>query len=148
MKVVDALAGVTRLGIDTAPFIYFIERHPRYVDTVRSAIALVSRNLLHGYTSVLTLTELLTQPRRAGNAPLEARYRAFLRRGLNLTLLAIDADIAERAAEPRARYRLRTPDALQLAAALSAGCQALLTNDRDLSRVTELRVLTLDELEP
>jgi len=28
MKVVDALAGVVRLGIDTAPFIYFIERHP------------------------------------------------------------------------------------------------------------------------
>jgi predicted nucleic acid-binding protein len=92
---------------------------------------------------------LLTQPQRAGNLLLEAHYRgAFLRRGRNLTLLTIDAEVAERAAELRARYRLCTPDALQLAAVLNAGCQAFLTNDRDLARVTELGVLTLDELEP
>lgn len=97
---------------------------------------------------MLILTELLTQPRRAGNLLLKARYRAFLRRGRNLTLLTIDAEVAERAAELRGRYRLRTPDALQLAAMLNAGCQAFLTNDRDLARATELRVLTLDELEP
>jgi hypothetical protein len=54
VKVVDALAGVVRLGIDTAPFIYFIEWHPTYVDTVRSAITLISRNVVQGYTSVLT----------------------------------------------------------------------------------------------
>lgn len=42
---------------------------------------------------------------------------------------------------------LRTPDALQIAAALVAGCEAFLTNDAGLKRVTELRVLVLDELE-
>jgi predicted nucleic acid-binding protein len=46
-----------------------------------------------------------------------------------------------------ARYSLRTPDALQVATALAAGCAALLTNDVRLQRVTELRVLVLDELE-
>jgi hypothetical protein len=29
MKVREALIGVTLLGIDTAPFIYFIEQHMR-----------------------------------------------------------------------------------------------------------------------
>jgi predicted nucleic acid-binding protein len=38
-------------------------------------------------------------------------------------------------------------DALQIAVALEAGCEAFLTNDRTLKRVTELRVLVLDELE-
>jgi len=36
---------------------------------------------------------------------------------------------------------------IAIAGALSAGCEAFLTNDADLRRVTELRVLVLDELE-
>ena len=38
---------------------------------------------------------------------------------------------------------MRTPDALQLAAALSAGCSTFVTNDRDLPAVTGLEVLKL-----
>lgn len=59
----------------------------------------------------------------------------------------VDAAIAERAAALRARYTLRTPDALQIATALHAGCQGFLTNDTALRRVTDLRVLVLHELE-
>ena len=32
MKLADALAGVQRLFIDTAPLIYFIEQHPVYLE--------------------------------------------------------------------------------------------------------------------
>jgi hypothetical protein len=32
MRLSDALAGVRRLGLDTAPIIYFIEENPVYVD--------------------------------------------------------------------------------------------------------------------
>ncbi len=52
---------------------------------------------------------------------------------------------AQRAALLRASYNLSLTDALQVAAALSAGCEAFLTNDFGLKRVTELRVLVLDE---
>jgi predicted nucleic acid-binding protein len=54
--------------------------------------------------------------------------------------------IAEQSADLRARYNLRTPDALQIAATLSVGCQAFLTNDKKLSNVTELQVIVLDDL--
>jgi predicted nucleic acid-binding protein len=59
----------------------------------------------------------------------------------------IDVTIAERAANLRAQYNLRIPDALQIAASLNSECQAFLTNDPILMRVTELRVLVLNELE-
>ena len=75
------------------------------------------------------------------------RYRRFLLRSRNFSLAPITAAIAEQAASLRARYGLRTPDALQISAALAAGCSAFLTNDARLQRVTELRVLVLDELE-
>jgi predicted nucleic acid-binding protein len=54
--------------------------------------------------------------------------------------------MAERAAELRASYGMRLPDALQIAAALGERCDAFLTNDRRLARVTEIRVLVLDDL--
>jgi predicted nucleic acid-binding protein len=38
-------------------------------------------------------------------------------------------------------------DALQVATALNSSCEAFLTNDSNLKRVTQLRVLVLDELE-
>lgn len=50
-------------------------------------------------------------------------------------------------AHPQARYHLRMPNALQVAVAIKAGCEAFLTNDRDLQRIDDLRILVLDELE-
>ena len=51
------------------------------------------------------------------------------------------------AAQLRARYELKTPDALHVAAALEARCEAFLTNDKGIQRVTDLRVLVLEDLE-
>ena len=142
----EALTGVVRLGIDTAPLIYFVERHPTYLALVREIIRRVDLGILTGYSSVVTLTEVLTQPRQAGNAALEREYRDLLLHSRNFTLLPLDVDTADRAAELRAKYRLRTPDALHIATALNAGCEAFLTNDGRLKRVGDLRVLVLDPL--
>ncbi|MDT7542364.1 MAG: hypothetical protein QOE33_2268 [Acidobacteriota bacterium] len=143
----DALTGVTKLGLDTTPFIYFVERHAAYFDLVHAALKLVDEEKIIAYSSVVTLTEVLTQPLRLGNNSLADEYRQLLLNARNLTLLPIVAQTAELAAELRARYKLRTPDALQVAAALDAGCEAFLCNDAGLRRVTELRVLILEELE-
>ncbi len=57
----------------------------------------------------------------------------------------MDLPVADRAASLRARYRLRTPDAIQLATALQARADVFLTNDRDLQRVEEVPVLLIEE---
>jgi predicted nucleic acid-binding protein len=144
-KVDDALANVTALGFDTAPLIYFVERHPTYVDIVREFIRQVDIGAVLGYSSMVTLTEVLVQPKQQGNTTVEQEYRDLLLHSRNFTLLPVDSAIAGRAADLRARYRFRTPDALQLAAALTSGCQAFLTNDTNLKRVRELKVLVLDD---
>ncbi|MGQ9631033.1 MAG: type II toxin-antitoxin system VapC family toxin [bacterium] len=134
------------MGFDTPLFIYFVERHPAYLDLVREVIRRVDAGMIAGYSSVVTLTEVLTQPLRVGNATLTNECRDLLLRSRNFRLIPIDSAIAESAADLRVRYNLRTPDALQIAAALAAGCQAFLTNDAALKRVAELRVLALGEL--
>lgn len=107
----------------------------------------ISGGQMDGITSVITLGEVLVQPLARGDVRLQQRYRDALLNGVGIWTLPVDAALAERAAELRARYRIRLPDALQLAVAIAERCEAFLTNDRQLSRVTELRVLVLDDLE-
>jgi predicted nucleic acid-binding protein len=147
VKLDDALANVLKLGFDTAPLIYFIERHSKYVDIMREVIRRIDAGEITSYSSAVTLTEVLMKPKRIGDSKLASEYRDLLLHSRSFTLLPISAAIAERAADVRARYTLKTPDALQLSAALSAGCEAFLTNDAALRRVTELRVLVLDDIE-
>ena len=147
MKLDDALVGVARLGIDTALIIYFIEAHPLYEAIVTPIFKLIADRRLTGITSTITLTEVLVQPFISANMRLQQEYRDILLYSPDFEVIRIDVNVAERAAELRARYGLRTPDALQIAAALSSDCEAFVTNDSKLQRVTELRTLVLDNLE-
>ena len=147
MRLDEALQGILRLGVDTAPFIYFVERHPDYLGLMREIIRRIDAGEIEAVSSVVTLTEVLTHPLRFKNVLLAQRYRDVLYRSRNFRLLPIDAAIAEVTTDLRTRYNLRTPDALQLATAIKAGCDAFLTNDATLKKVTELKVLVLSELQ-
>jgi predicted nucleic acid-binding protein len=147
MRLDDALLGVRRLGIDTAPIIYLIEAHPQYEALVTEVGRRIARREIEGVTSVITLGEVLVQPFAQGSLALQAEYRDILLHSAGLRTVEISADAAEEAARLRARHGTRLPDALQVATALRTGCEAFLTNDRRLARVTELRVLLLDDLE-
>lgn len=146
MHLHDALQGITVLGFDTAPLIYLVERHPAYVDIMREVVRRIDTGAIAGYSSVVTLTEVLTLPKRLGNTVVERAYRDVLLHSRHFTLRSIDEAMAEQAAALRAQYTLRTPDALQIATALHTGCQGFLTNDIALKRVSSLRVLVLNEL--
>lgn len=146
MSLDASLQGVIRLGFDTSPVIYFIEAHPEYDALVTEVFRRVEGGVVGGFTSVITLSEVLVHPSRTGDVELKTRYRELLLKSENFSTLSIDSDIASHAADLRARYSLRTPDALQMATAPSVGCEAFLTNDVAFARVKELRVLLLDEL--
>jgi hypothetical protein len=66
MKLDDALAGVDRLGFDTAPIIYFVEAHPHYDALVTEIFRRVAMRVIQGVTSVITLTEVLVHPFQRG----------------------------------------------------------------------------------
>lgn len=143
MKISTALKGVSRLGIETAPFIYFVERHPTYLPKVRDIFRQIDQGKFEGVSSMITLVEVLTQPLKMGNSTLEMEYRNILMRSRHFSLLPISVGIAERAAQLRAHYNLKTPDALQVSAAIDAQCDAFLTNDLGLKRVQEINVLLI-----
>lgn len=146
MTISDALDGVSRLFLGTAPVIYFVERNPAYLDLVSAAFRYIDQGTLGAVTSPVTLAECLVHPTRQQDTVLQQDFIDLITAGNNTQFVAVDQDIAQTAAELRARYNLLLPDAFQAAVAIVLGCDALLTNDRGLQRVGELKILILDDL--
>lgn len=142
----DILQGVTSIYIETAPLIYYVEENPRYLAPMDTIINAIEQSNLVAMSSVITLTEVLSHPIKLGNHRLEQQYQDILVNGESFQLISVNIQIAQEAARLRARYGLRTPDAIHVASALYAQCQAFLTNDKAITKVNELRVLLLDEL--
>ena len=140
----DKLRTAQTVGLDSSIFIYHFEEHPRYKGLCAEAFDLMETHVIHAVTSTVTLVEVLVQPIKIGDQGLSSRYEQYLRFGPSLTLRVLDSDLARRAAQLRARYQLRTPDAVQIAAALEFGAPVFLTNDDRLRKVTEVEVIVLE----
>lgn len=146
---VDLLAALhphTRLGLDTSVFIYHIESESPFSLAAGEVLHQLRLGTATGVTSVVTLTEILVKPLQVDRLGLAARYEMLIRAIPNLHIVDIDARVARHAAVLRARYRLRTADALQVAAALDRGATAFVTNDARLRRVEDLHVIVLADL--
>ncbi|MGH7322467.1 MAG: type II toxin-antitoxin system VapC family toxin [Candidatus Rokuibacteriota bacterium] len=136
------------VALDTVVFIYFIEEDARFLPAVEPIFSGVDGGRWEAVTSALTLLETLVVPFRSGNTALAERYEAILTRSRGFRLVDLDRPLLRAAAQLRAVVPVKTPDALQLAAALSAGCTAYVTNDRALPRVPGLRILQLRDYVP
>ena len=147
MKLADALRTVQRLFLDTAPVIYYVERHPQYLALVDDIFDRIDAGTLLAVTSPITLVETLVVPCRLGQVSVKQDFTDLIVSGQGITFVPLEAAIARRAAEIRASYNLSLADACQVATAVAAGCHALLTNDAGLKRVQEITILVLDELE-
>jgi predicted nucleic acid-binding protein len=90
-------------------------------------------------TTTITIAEVLTGPMKAGDEALARRYRVILE---SWRSVALDVDIAESAARLRGSLRLSLAGAVQVASALAINAAALVTHDRDFSRVRSLRILS------
>lgn len=97
-------------------------------------------------TTSITLLEVLVKPIRENKHLLVQQYRDILTRADGIEILDINSIIAETAAHIRAKYNLRTPDAIQLGAAIETNCDYFLTHDKRLRDIEEIRVLHLDEI--
>jgi predicted nucleic acid-binding protein len=58
----------------------------------------------------------------------------------------VSAPIAEAAAQLRSRHNIRTPDAIQIAAAMQAGATHFLTNDARLPAIPSIEIIILDDV--
>ncbi len=131
------------VALDTSVFIYFIEEDPTFLPVITPLFRQADDGKRSLTTSGLTLLEVLVVPYRAGHRELAKRYEALLTRSRGVRLVDVTREQLRAAAQLRAATGVKTPDALQLAAALATGCTAFVTNDRRLPRIPGLRVIQL-----
>lgn len=116
--------------LDSCLVIYLVEQHPRWGTTVAQA---VDTDDIDFAVSALVKCECLVGPLRSGSAILQRDYRRLFD---GLTLLDMPESVFLRAAELRARSRIKLPDALHLACAEHHRCDELWTNDDRLTRAS------------
>ncbi|MFT4178163.1 MAG: type II toxin-antitoxin system VapC family toxin [Thermomonas sp.] len=110
--------------LDTNALIYAMESTGPLGQRAR---ALLQANTSSDFAiSPLVKLECLVMPIRTGDRILERKYDAWFP---DFVQLSITEEAYARAADVRARFNLKTPDALHLACAQYHRCEALWTND-------------------
>jgi predicted nucleic acid-binding protein len=126
------------LLVDSAPIIYVLEGHPTFSPMFKPFFVAHDAGRIQFAVTTMSLAEVLIGPLQAGDEALAERYRAVLE---TWQVVELTADIAANAARLRASLRLKLADAVQAASAISINADALVTHDRDFSKVHTLRVL-------
>src|ERR1700683_3684461 len=127
------------VGVATAIFIYFIEEHLRFLPLIDPLFREVDAGRIELLTSALTLLEVLVVPYRRGDHLLAERYESILTRSRGVHMADISRDHLRAAAQLRAATGVKTPDSLQVVAALAVGCTAFLSNDTEIPDVPRPR---------
>ena len=92
------------------------------------------------------MTELLVHPYRNNDINRVNTIYALTSTYPHLSWVPPTLALADQAARLRAKYGLRTPDAIQVATAISAGATGFVGNDNGFKRVTEVEILLLDDV--
>jgi predicted nucleic acid-binding protein len=116
--------------LDSCILIYALEDAGPRGEAVRRSLRSVDVAVA---SSPLALQECLVGPLRERNLEVRDRYLELFD---HLEVIEVDAAVFIRAAEIRADFGLKTPDAVHLAAAQLAGCTEFWTNDRRLSEAS------------
>ncbi len=133
-----------RIGLDTNVIIYYIEEHPVFLEKVEPLIDRIVEGKAIGITSYVTLLELLVKPIKEERFDLVEQYKTILM--TQLEMVPLDESVSLRAAELRAKYGIKTPDAIQLASVIFKNGDVFITNDERLDAVEEIKVLILRDI--
>ena len=141
----EALEGVSKLYIDANVLIYLVEESRVFNESVIVALHEAQKRKIRIFTSAISVTECLNGAYRSGFQVLVQRYvDLFADKGF-LSLIPIQFPVCLEAARIAAETRLKTIDALHLASAADAGCEAFLTNDYRFKSNENIRVIQLSQ---
>lgn len=115
-------------------FIYLQEGHPQFGPLVREAYEAVTLRNDVLCTSVFTIGELLTLPKRKGDDALVQATRKYMLSG-EIEILPFTLQTADIYSAIRSKTKLKAADTIHLATAAEAGARLFVTNDDQLRKV-------------
>ena len=131
-----------RIYSDSVIAIYYFEGAPPFKARATARLAALWSAGDSLVISGLVRLECRMLPIRLANAVRLAEYDSLFAQA-NVMLVPITTAVFDRATHIRATYNFKLGDSLHLAAAVEAGCDRFLTNDRRLSAFTDIPVEVL-----
>lgn len=145
-RLAEKIVKYSLVALDTAIFIYHFEKNKKYFELTKDIFSYLDENKdFSAVTSIITLIEISVKPIKDSRNDLVDEYALKLLCDDKLTTRMVDGEIARKTAEIRAKYGIKTPDAIQIATAIVAQANAFITNDGDLKKVKEIEVLILQD---
>lgn len=136
--------GLKSVCLDTNILAYFFEESPRFGSLVKKIVRNLQKDKTELKITFLTLAEILVHPVKLNDEGLIELY-SNIQNHLNIQIIYPNEKTALIAAQLRAEYNIKTPDALNIAIAISNNCSAFLTNDETLKKIKPLKILLLKE---
>lgn len=129
-----------KIGLDTTIFIYLLENKGVLGKRVKDILNLVEEGKMEAVFSSIGMIEILTGPKKMGRHDLALQYKELITHFPNLTIAGINEQVINIASDLRARYGIRTPDAIHVATAIDFGAEKFFTNDKGLRKIKEISV--------
>ncbi|MGA8089045.1 MAG: type II toxin-antitoxin system VapC family toxin [Terracidiphilus sp.] len=126
---------MSRIYWDSMLFIYLIEGNPMYAPRVKAIHEEMMRRRDQLVTSVFTLGEVLTGPRKVGAQSVVDRIRQFFIKSGKLELLPFTVGTSDRYSMIRASTAVTPADAIHLACAAESGVDLFITHDMKLQKL-------------
>lgn len=130
--------------LDTAPIVYSIERHADYWQLLTPLWQKLQAGTIQLISSELLILECLVKPLKTNDTILVNAYENFFAN--RIILLPIQESILRDAAQLRANSKLKTPDSIHAATAISNSSTLFLTNDTGFHNTPGLSVVVLKDV--
>ena len=116
-------------------FIYLLEGNQQFLSKIQRILERIELRGDTLTTSVFTLGEVLTGPRRIGSSDVVASIKSYFASG-KIAVLPFDIETADCYSVVRSTLRVTQADAIHLSTAAVAGVDLFVTNDKLLWKVT------------
>lgn len=126
-------------------FIYQFEGNPFFGPLVNRLFSLLESGKIRGFTSVISLAEILSAPKLQEDRRYWEEERQKFWQTPNLEIITVDSKICEAASLFRVKYSFRLPDAIQVTTAIFNRADVFITNDERLRKVKEIPVVILKD---
>ena len=139
-----SLSSTNKISLDSNIILYYLHQDKNFGNqSLRLLAAIKNKTKI---ISTLIYAESFVYVFEQADESLEKKQLKALEKIPKLKIVAPTKKICLLAAQLRAAYRLKTPDAIHLATAIDSDCDVFITNDGNLKKVQEITVLTLRDI--
>jgi len=141
IKLRELLKKYSVIGLDSQIFISHFENNPFFKPLTITLFNLMEQGEIIGVTSILSILEIIVKPKEKEQPHWVNEYKFLLTTFPNLVVGGVDEDVIDLAASLKAKYSFETTVAIQLATAKLYNANCFMTNNQNLMKIQEIKVI-------